>query len=419
MQPVTAFNKSKLYQLLNLSLSLSANLKTLSVLYTTQMGAPGNWLKSLIPPKKPSPSENEGFGGKRSRKWKLWRSSSACDCHGGQARAGSDTSDFSSSTADDVFSAAMATVVRVPHKEFLIVRREWAAIRIQTAFRGFLARRALRALKALVRLQAIVRGRLVRNKAAVTLRCMQALVRVQAQVIRACQVRMSLQGQKSTDKHQVMGADIFKQTKQRFRLSPKQTCGMKMPHDYNPESTKLEPNGAEWSCMDRWMASKQWESKITERGQTEGKLKARRSSSKFQPDPMRVTRKSNLAKASIKPSVMTGQVARSSSSESASQFLNNESSSSSLSSPLSTTTPVSSNSEMTDDSVSKPGYMKLTASNKAKQRTSKHSSLEMNLHKDILYVNKSAPRLSVDYAPSSSTHPCQDLYPPLNFDGYD
>lgn len=46
----------------------------------------------------------------------------------------------------------------------------------------FQARQAFRALKAVVRIQAIFRGRQVRKQAAVTLRCMQALVRVQSRV---------------------------------------------------------------------------------------------------------------------------------------------------------------------------------------------------------------------------------------------
>ncbi|KAI4376574.1 hypothetical protein MLD38_014320 [Melastoma candidum] len=54
-----------------------------------------------------------------------------------------------------------------------------AAVMIQTLFRGFLARKALRALKGLVKLQALVRGFLVRKRATAALRSIQALMRVQ------------------------------------------------------------------------------------------------------------------------------------------------------------------------------------------------------------------------------------------------
>ncbi|OIW16904.1 hypothetical protein TanjilG_00132 [Lupinus angustifolius] len=68
---------------------------------------------------------------------------------------------------------------------------KWAAVKIQSFFKGYLARKALRALKALVKIQALVKGYLVRKRAAATLHSMQALIRAQA-TVRSQQARRSL-----------------------------------------------------------------------------------------------------------------------------------------------------------------------------------------------------------------------------------
>ncbi|CAN6976981.1 hypothetical protein IGI04_037307 [Brassica rapa subsp. trilocularis] len=57
-----------------------------------------------------------------------------------------------------------------------------AAIKIQAYFRGHLARRAFRALRSLVKLQAVARGVLVRRQARIALHCMHALARLQVRV---------------------------------------------------------------------------------------------------------------------------------------------------------------------------------------------------------------------------------------------
>nr|XP_027192194.1 protein IQ-DOMAIN 31 isoform X3 [Cicer arietinum] len=70
------------------------------------------------------------------------------------------------------------------------MKLEEAATKTQAAFRGYLARRAFRALKGIIRLQALIRGHLVRRQAVVTLCCMYGIVKLQA-VVRGQRVRKS------------------------------------------------------------------------------------------------------------------------------------------------------------------------------------------------------------------------------------
>ncbi|KAB2632661.1 protein IQ-DOMAIN 14-like [Pyrus ussuriensis x Pyrus communis] len=85
-----------------------------------------------------------------------------------------------------------------------IREEEWAAVKIQAAFRGCLARRALRALKGLVRLQALVRGHIVRKFYADRLQRLQTILRTQAraQVGRAQISELSHSRTKSFQFHQ-------------------------------------------------------------------------------------------------------------------------------------------------------------------------------------------------------------------------
>ncbi|KAI3439789.1 DUF4005 domain-containing protein [Psidium guajava] len=99
--------------------------------------------------------------------------------------------------------AAVATaqaameIARLTRPPSSFVKENSAAVVIQTAFRGYLARRALRALKGLVKLQALVRGHNVRKQAKLTLQCMQALVRVQDRM-RDQRARLSHEGSRKS-----------------------------------------------------------------------------------------------------------------------------------------------------------------------------------------------------------------------------
>ncbi|MCL7049184.1 hypothetical protein MKW94_016702 [Papaver nudicaule] len=176
---------------------------------------------------------------------------------------------------------------------------EWAATLIQTAFRGFLARRALKALKGLVRLQALVRGHAVRKQAAITLRCMQALVRVQARV-RARRVRIALESQSSQQKvqEQLLHEARVKEIEEGWcdsagsveeiqaKLLKRQEAAAKreramayaLANQWQAGSrqqashTGFEPDKSNWgwNWLERWMAVRPWENRFLEINSKEG-----------------------------------------------------------------------------------------------------------------------------------------------------
>ncbi|KZV34676.1 protein IQ-DOMAIN 14-like [Dorcoceras hygrometricum] len=147
--------------------------------------------------------------------------------------------------ADAAVAAAQAAVavIRLTSQgrrtSFAGGREKLAAVKIQTVFRGFLARKALRALRGLVKLQALVRGYLVRKRSLATLHSMQALIRAQA-AIRSQRTRRSsnidyrYQARKS--------AERFDETRSEFhskRLSANYDPSLS-PFDESPKIVEID-----------------------------------------------------------------------------------------------------------------------------------------------------------------------------------
>ncbi|XP_052184749.1 protein IQ-DOMAIN 3-like isoform X2 [Diospyros lotus] len=172
-------------------------------------------------------------------------------------------------------------------------KEELAAIKIQTAFRGYLTRRALRALKGLVRLKSLIQGQSVKRQATTTLRCMQTLARVQSQ-IRARRIRMSEENealqrqlqQKREKELEKLRASVGEdwndslQSKEQIEanLQNKQEAAVRRERAlaYAYSHQKMSKNSSKsanpmfmdpksprwgWSWLERWMAARPWETR--------------------------------------------------------------------------------------------------------------------------------------------------------------
>ncbi|KAL6993383.1 Short calmodulin-binding motif containing conserved Ile and Gln [Sarracenia purpurea var. burkii] len=94
------------------------------------------------------------------------------------------TSDAAESEVGSSFiiNAVVTSSSPRPNQKKEFSEEDVAATKIQATFRAHLARRALRALKSLVKLQAVARGVCVRRQARMALECMHALARLQITV---------------------------------------------------------------------------------------------------------------------------------------------------------------------------------------------------------------------------------------------
>lgn len=147
--------------------------------------SPGNWVKSVA------------FG-KKSSKSNLSKDATL-DKKTSFSIISSQSSDSSSDSI--VISSPVCHVITQLQKSFSannlmhdndandneLTRLQQASTKVQAAFRGYLARRAFWALKGILRLQAVIRGHLVRRE---TLHCMRAIVEFQA-IVRGQIVRLS------------------------------------------------------------------------------------------------------------------------------------------------------------------------------------------------------------------------------------
>ncbi|KAE8654033.1 zinc finger CCCH domain-containing protein 6-like [Hibiscus syriacus] len=146
---------------------------------------------------------------------------------------------------------------------------------IQTAIRGFLAQKELRKLRNLVKLQAAVRGHLVRRHAVGTLRCVQAIVKMQL-LVRASLSQGSYAEMKLNDKNQegnqrLQGSSATKKNStyssmekllsNRFARQIMDSTPKTKPIHIKCDTSK--PNSA-WSWLERWMSVSSSEKSLKE-----------------------------------------------------------------------------------------------------------------------------------------------------------
>ncbi|OEL38236.1 hypothetical protein BAE44_0000744 [Dichanthelium oligosanthes] len=174
------------------------------------MGKAGRWLKNFLSGKKDRPHGDAvavaaapPSGAPKDKRWSFRRpgqegkaaeTTTPAAGRGGpdEGLGGLSATDIEFDQKKHAVAVADAAVARLSSRRAHLpasLAEDAAAVRIQATFRGYLARTALCALRGIVKLQALVRGQLVRKQANATLRCMQALLTAQRH-LRAQRIRV-------------------------------------------------------------------------------------------------------------------------------------------------------------------------------------------------------------------------------------
>ncbi|KAL2323283.1 hypothetical protein Fmac_027662 [Flemingia macrophylla] len=167
---------------------------------------------------------------------------------------------------------------------------EVAAIRIQKAFRGFMARRALRALRGLVRLRSLLEGPVAKRQAISTLRSMQTFAHLQSQIrsrrLRMLEENQALQKQlllkhtkelesmrigeewdDSVQSKEQVEAKLLSKYEATMRRERAMAYSFSHQQNWKNSSKSINPMYMDptnpawgWSWLERWTAARPWES---------------------------------------------------------------------------------------------------------------------------------------------------------------
>ncbi|KAG0486807.1 hypothetical protein HPP92_008902 [Vanilla planifolia] len=169
-------------------------------------------------------------------------------------------------------------------------REDQAATMVQAAFRGYLARRAFHVLKGIIRLQALIRGHLVRRQAVSTIHSMLAIIKFQA-VFRGHRVRASGSSVEVCSKiHAVVIKRMDSQEKlYAHKLVRKLLSSSIISLPLKIHYVQSEPNSS-YSWMERWTFSGFWKSVLQPRKAIETKPHAKKSTYAMETESIRLKR---------------------------------------------------------------------------------------------------------------------------------